>query len=208
MSLDDVRDNLVYQYNARLDKNRPFIVALDGLSGAGKTTIVKAIEHELSKTHNVNIIHIDDLIVENNKRYNTGYEGWYEYYFLQWDVDMIADELFAKLRSNCTEVMFPFYDKANDRTFVKKIVIQTESIIIVEGVFLQREQWQRFFDYIIYLDCPEEVRHGRVFNRDLYIGDTEAIIKKYKTRYWPAEDFYMKTVQPIKNANIVVNSDM
>ncbi|MEO4053084.1 kinase [Solibacillus sp. CAU 1738] len=208
MSIDDVRNELIFQYNDRLDKKRPLIVAIDGLGGAGKTTLVKEIEHELCRTHNVSIIHIDDHIVENSKRYNTDNEEWYEYYFLQWNVELIVEALFAKLRSNCTEILFPFYDKTNDKTFVKKIAIQTDSIIIIEGVFLQREEWNSFYDYVIFIDCPKVIRHERILKRDLYIGDSDAIVKKYKTRYWPAEDYYMKKVQPIKRANIVINTNM
>lgn len=206
MSIDDVRDVLVYQYNARLDKNRPLIVAIDGLSGAGKTTFVKEIERELSKTHNISVFHIDDHIVEKDKRYNTGYEEWYEYYFLQWNVEMIADELLAKIHNHCAYIMLPYYDKTTDMSTTKKVAIEANSIIVVEGIFLQRESWQSYFDYKIYIDCPKAIRYERVLNRDVYIGDFDAILNKYKRRYWPAEDYYMKIVQPKKKANIVVIS--
>ena len=207
MSLDDVVDELVLQYNTRLDKNRPLIAAINGLSGAGKTTLVKEMEQELSKTHNISVIHIDDHIVEKDNRYNTGYEEWVEYYVLQWDAEKIVDELFAKIHNYSMEIMLPFYDKSTDMTMTKKVAIEANSIILIEGIFLQREEWHSFYDYVVFIDCPEVVRYKRVLNRDLYIGDSDAIINKYKTRYWPAEDYYIKKVQPIKKADLVVHSN-
>ncbi len=44
------------------------------------------------------IFHIDDHIVERNKRYNTGFEEWYEYYYLQWDIEWLRQKFFQKLQ--------------------------------------------------------------------------------------------------------------
>ena len=48
------------------------------------------------------IFHIDDHIVERNKRYHTGYEEWYEYYYLQWDIAYLQKKFFKsyKLKQN------------------------------------------------------------------------------------------------------------
>lgn len=59
---------------------RPFIVAIDGLSGAGKTTLANELK---SSMNHVVMIHIDDHIVEKSKRYNTRHDEWFEYYQLQ-----------------------------------------------------------------------------------------------------------------------------
>ena len=40
------------------------------------------------------IFHIDDHIVERNKRYHTGYEEWYEHYYLQWDIEWLRRKFF------------------------------------------------------------------------------------------------------------------
>ena len=45
-------------------ENRPFVVAIDGLSGAGKTTFVSHLSNEPS----VYVLHIDDYIVERDRR--------------------------------------------------------------------------------------------------------------------------------------------
>lgn len=53
---------------------RPYLVALDGLGGAGKTTLVKQfVEYARDRQH-AYMIHIDDYIEQRQERYQTGYE--------------------------------------------------------------------------------------------------------------------------------------
>lgn len=76
-------DHLIHQIQEGYEKHRearPYIVAIDGLSGAGKTTLVNLLKSILDKPV---IIHIDGHIVEKSKRYETGQEQWLEYYQLQ-----------------------------------------------------------------------------------------------------------------------------
>ena len=85
--------------------DRPFILAIDGLSGAGKTTLVHQLKNVLD---NVVIIHIDDHIVEKAKRYNTGHDEWFEYYQLQWDTNYLKEHLYDKLYQNKKYLSLPF----------------------------------------------------------------------------------------------------
>ena len=77
--------------------------------------------------------------------------------------------------------------------------------VVVEGIFLQRPEWRFYFDYVIYLDCPRKVRYERVLNRDTYLGDPTARLEKYKRRYWPGEDLYLRDVDPKRGADISSN---
>lgn len=199
----DYLDNLIRQINERYEKHiekRPYIVAIDGLSGAGKTTLVKHLEHILE---NVVVIHIDDHIVERSKRYNTGHAQWFEYYQLQWDTKFLKEQLFQKIRQNVSSIKLPFYNKEEDTNFNKTINISGYSMIIIEGIFLLRDEWKSFYDYIVFLDCPKEVRYKRVIQRDTYIGDKEKILHKYTLRYWVAEEYYLEKQNPIKRAHYI-----
>lgn len=180
------------------------VVGIDGLGGAGKTTLAKELSKIfLSENIPVTTIHLDDYIVEKNKRYNTGYEEWYEYYYLQWDIERLKIELFNKLDDHCQKFILPFYDWERDCTIPKQINIPHHSIVLVEGVFLQRKEWKSFFDVMIFVDCPLGMRMQRVLERDKYLGDYEIRLNKYKKRYWVAEDYYLEEVNPLKNADFI-----
>lgn len=128
---EQIRQNILNHYqNHHL--NRPFIVAIDGLSGAGKTTFVNQLKSELDT---ILVIHIDDHIVERKKRYETGHEQWYEYYQLQWDTVFLEEQLYKKIHQNERQLYLPFYDKDYDTCTYRTIHLSPYPIVIIEGVF-------------------------------------------------------------------------
>ncbi len=206
MTVSELVDLLIETHTSNKRK-RPLIVAIDGLSGAGKTTLVKRLDHELSaKKINVVAIHIDDHIVTRSDRYETGHEEWYEYYSLQWDVELLRDVLFNRLHQNDERLTLPFYDSTTDCIVSKDIVVAENSIVLIDGVFLQRKEWKRYFDLKVYLDCPVEERYHRVLGRNDYTEDSQERLAKYQRRYWPGEEHYLATEQPQLTAEVVLSS--
>ncbi len=204
MSLAQMAKNILSSYQTHKGKNRPYIIGIDGLGGAGKTTFAKDLKHELEqKGSHVTILHIDDYIVESKKRYGTGFEEWKEYYFFQWDIGLIQSQLFEKMHQYKSELMLPFYDHSTDKVVTKQVDIASASILLIEGVFLQRKEWKPFYDFTIFIDCSREVRMERVLDRDVYLGEHVARVKKYERRYWPAEANYMEIEEPDEKADIL-----
>lgn len=185
-------------------KERPFIVALDGLSGAGKTIMAEQIMKNLESLNCSSlIIHIDDYIETREKRYDTGRKEWEEYYYLQWDAEKLAEDLFTPLHGGEQLIKLNFYDASADSYKRQALIVSANQIILVEGIFLQRKEWKHYFDFTVFLDCPKELRYQRVLERDSYIGSSQARLDKYKKRYWPAEIHYLKAEKPMDNADLV-----
>jgi len=175
-----------------------FILGIDGLSRSGKTTLVQNLSQELSERNlPFRLFHIDDHIVERSKRYGTGYEEWYEYYHLQWDVQSLKDHFFEQLKSS-KPFQLPYYVPDEDRQTYQNIKLPDRCLVIVEGVFLQRPEWRSYFDSVIYLDCPREKRFSRE-NKDTQMNKT-----KFENRYWKAEDYYLQNEEPLKQADLII----
>jgi uridine kinase len=181
-------------------ENRRYILGVDGLSRSGKTTCVKQLSHILNNEgHQYHIFHLDDLIVERKRRYDTGFEEWHEYFHLQWDVEWMAEHFFRKLKDS-EQLTLPYYLDSSDTHENRVIQLPQEGLIIIEGVFLQRKEWKHFFDKIVYLDCPRNIR----FNRESV--ETKQNISKFENRYWKAEEHYINHYYPVENADIVFTS--
>ncbi|HDR7783887.1 MULTISPECIES: kinase [Bacillus] len=179
-------------------KENRFILGIDGLSRSGKTTFVTNLKENMKQESiPFHIFHIDDHIVERNKRYHTGYEEWYEYYYLQWDIESLRQKFFQKLQ-NETKLKLPFYNNETDSSEMKKVQIPIVGVIVIEGVFLQRKEWRDFFHYMVYLDCPRETR----FLRES--PETQKNLSKFENRYWKAEGFYLETELPKDRADLVI----
>ncbi|MGM2839649.1 kinase [Bacillus cereus group sp. BfR-BA-01511] len=180
-------------------KENRFILGIDGLSRSGKTTFVKNLKENMKQESiPFHIFHMDDLIVERNKRYHTGYEEWYEYYYLQWDIEWLRQKFFQKLQ-NETKLKLPFYYDDTDTCEMKKVQIPIVGVIVIEGVFLQRKEWRDFFHYMVYLDCPRETRFLRESKK------TQKNLSKFENRYWKAEDYYLEMESPKDRADLVIN---
>ncbi|EJQ60118.1 uridine kinase [Bacillus mycoides] len=179
-------------------KDERFILGIDGLSRSGKTTLVKELEADMKQSGiPFHIFHIDDHITERNKRYNTGFAEWYEYYNLQWDIEWLQRNFFWKLQSDI-QVQLPFYHDETDICEMKEIQLPLVGVIIVEGVFLQRKEWRNFFHYMVYLDCSRETR----FLRES--PETQKNLSKFQSRYWKAEEHYLEAELPRDRADLVV----
>ena len=186
--------------------NNTLIIGIDGLGGAGKSTISeKLCKHLKDEKYSVTLLHIDDFIHPRAVRYNDNYAEWECYYNLQWRYDYLLNKVIVPLKSNSdfiTEI--ELYDKDNDTYFLNKINVPVGSIVIIEGVFLQRNELKDVFDYMIYIDIPEEIRLDRVLERDGYIGNKEQIKAKYDNRYFPAEHHYTAVCSPAENADYII----
>ncbi|MBT2660047.1 kinase [Bacillus sp. ISL-45] len=194
----NAEEELLRQVFSVLYTNKRCILGIDGLSRAGKTTFVKRIasllkEKEIEST----VIHLDDHIVGRSKRYNTGQEEWQEYYNLQWDVESLVKSLFENL-IHSDEIELPYYDNETDQQVNRTLNLALKKVIIVEGIFLQREEWRAFIDYIVFIDCPRDVRFARESSQ------TQLNIEKFRNRYWKAEDYYMEKLRPAEKADLVI----
>lgn len=186
--------------------SRTLIVGIDGLGGAGKSTISEEIYKLLSEeNYNITLFHIDDFIHPRAVRYNDNYAEWECYYDLQWNYDYLMNEVVNPIKNGADfNAKVELYDKDNDTYFLSETNVPAGSIVIIEGVFLQRQELKGAFDYMIYIDIPEEIRLNRVLERDGYIGDKEQIKTKYDNRYFPAEHHYIEICSPSENADYII----
>lgn len=199
-------EKLLNSIKAVCSSKRTVIVGIDGLGGAGKSTVSELLLARLkSDGHNVILLHIDDFIHTRAVRYNSDFAQWECYYNLQWRYDYLIREVLAPVRSSGEVVRdIELYDKDTDTYFYEHIDIPEGSIVIIEGIFLQRPEIRDLFDFMIYIDIPEETRLSRVLRRDGYIGNEDDIREKYENRYFPAEQHYVSTCSPQLNADFIV----
>lgn len=190
----------------KLTDGKTVIVGIDGLGGAGKSSISEEIYEELSGENiPIEVLHIDDFIHPKKIRYNDNYAEWECYYNLQWRYDYLLENVINPIKKNGKFTgLIELYDKDEDRYEKKSVDIKEGSVVLIEGIFLQREELSQVFDYMIYIDVPESERLKRVLKRDGYIGTVDDIKEKYENRYFPAERHYVNMYSPSKLADYVV----
>ncbi|MDE6730526.1 MAG: uridine kinase [Oscillospiraceae bacterium] len=184
-----MRNDVLKKLERLCNPSRTVLIGIDGLGGAGKSTISGLLEDYFrSKNYPIFVLHVDDFIHPRAVRYNPDVPEWKCYYHLQWRYDYLIQNVMKPLRNGQDfNDSIEFYDKENDHYFLKQVTIPVGSLVILEGIFLQREELRDMFDYMIYLDISEETRLQRVLKRDGYIGSQQQIFDKYENRYFQAE---------------------
>ncbi|WP_285247952.1 aminodeoxychorismate synthase component I [Pseudarthrobacter sp. efr-133-R2A-89] len=131
----------------------PVIIAIDGRSGAGKTTLAVELAAHLRAHHKVSLFHLEDI-----------YPGW--------------DGLAAGVERYVSTVLTPLsrgkaatwtsWDWANHYDGDARVTLPAE-IVIVEGVGAASEAARPFLSAVIWAEAPDDVRRTRALDRD---GDT------------------------------------
>jgi uridine kinase len=171
---------------------RPLVVAIDGLGGAGKSTLANGINDAFAGC--VSIIRCDDfyrpLSGEDFSRLTP--EEAYENYFDWW---RLRDEALMLLREG-KRARYQQYDWSTDR-LAEWIEVEPREIILIEGVFSTRPELRSLIDVAIFVETPREERIRRMSARPQ--PDTS-----WMQRWTAAEDCYLTHVAPHRPADLVL----
>lgn len=133
----------------------PVIIAIDGRSGAGKTTLAIELAARLREHRTVSLFHLEDI-----------YPGWNG---LAAGIDRYAATVLAPLRRGATAHWTSWdwerhYD-GDART------TRPADVVLVEGVGAAAAEAAPYLDAVIWTDAPDGARKDRALERD---GDTYA----------------------------------
>jgi uridine kinase len=128
------------------------IVAVDGQSGAGKTTFADALAKALEqKGATVAVVHTDDLL-----------DGWNDQ-FTFWD--RLLDEVVNPLLKQET-AGYHRYDWIEERFDKDPTPVPRADVVIIEGVSSAREDMRRVADLTVFLSVTEDEAWRRLHARD------------------------------------------
>jgi uridine kinase len=169
---------------------RPILIGIDGLGGAGKTTLADAIAE--ARRH-VQVVHGDDFYgpEERDWRSWTAQQG-YERYF---DHQRLASELLEPLRDG-RPGRFQRYDWGQN-TLGEWVDVTPHGVVVVEGVYLLRPELRPAWDVTVFVEVPRDVRAARLHAR----GQNDA---GWIDRWMAAEDYYEQVLDPAGLADLVV----
>ncbi|WP_120522512.1 aminodeoxychorismate synthase component I [Arthrobacter celericrescens] len=128
----------------------PVIIAVDGRSGAGKTTLAVELAARLRQHHKVSLFHLEDI-----------YPGWNG---LAAGVERYVTTVLAPLRRGVAAEWVSWdwdkhYDGGTHTTLPAEIVV-------VEGVGAAAEAARPLMDAVVWVEAPEEDRRRRALDRD------------------------------------------
>lgn len=170
----------------------PLVVAIDGFTGAGKSTLVKQISSFLDE---VLVVELDDFYrpISGDKICKIPATQIYECYF---DSKMFRDLILYPL-INGLPSRYRRYDWASNKQ-AEWIHLNPARFVIIDGVFSTLPELRSLYNVTVFVNTDKDVRLSRIQKRF------------YKDMAWldawlDAENIYMDNVQPLQYVDLVLD---
>lgn len=210
-----MREELLVDLAARilaLPEDAPRTVAVDGMSGAGKTTLAADLAAILTGAdRQVVVVALDDFHHARERRQRRGKlsaEGYLEDAF---DVDSLRSHVLDHLAGTgdaraVREVRPAAYDLAADQPVeVEAVPVGAGTVVIVEGSFLLSEAVAERWDLAVLLVADPAVVLDRALVRDVDLGTPDQVRELYVRRYFAAWALHEERNDPWSRADVVVD---
>jgi uridine kinase len=188
----------------------PVRVAVDGITSSGKTTFASEIAEAVSaRGRPVARVSMDGYHHRRAHRHRQGRLSADGYYEDAYDLDRAARELLQPLGPGGTRrYRDRIIDLATDEPADSWAEAAPETVLVVDGSFLQRAELRDHWDEVIYLDVAFEVALARGVARDAAaFGGRDAATEAFTRRYHAAGNRYLAEVDPRRRASIVVDNN-
>ncbi len=171
--------DLVAAIRARPGRGATRITAVDGLGGAGKSTLAAAIASALDAV----VVRTDDFARWDNS--------------IDWWPELLARVLVPLARGDVAR----FTPTAWDGPPKSLVEVMPGGDVVLEGVTASREEFRPYLAFAIWVETPREVRLARGLARD---GDESRPLWE---RWMNDEDGWVERERPKQFVDVVVRGD-
>ena len=184
-------------------------VAVDGVDGSGKSTFAGELAVAL-RAQGRNVVHVsaDGFHHVREVRYRRGRDSAQGFWLDSYDYRALAENVLDPFGPNGSRrYRQATHDVATDQILDPPwLVAPAETVLIVDGLFLHRDELVGAWDFSIFLDVPFQVSVARMAERD---GSHPDPADPSLARYVGGQRRYFAACTPWLRATVVVdNTDL
>ncbi len=180
-------------------------VAIDGVSGAGKTTFADDLAPLLAaRGRPVVRASVDGWHHPRAVRHRRGRHDPDGFWLDSYDYSRLRAELLDPFAADGDRRYRPaIHDVDTDAVLDEPLrTAPADAVLLLDGIFLQRPELAGCFDLVVFLDAPFEATYARMAVRDGGPSDPEDPANR---RYLVAERRYLRECSPRERADVVVD---
>jgi uridine kinase len=176
-----------------------FIVAIDGVDGAGKTVFADRLAELIPAAirSSVDGFHRPRALRYRQGRYSP--EGFLDD---SYDYDALRTRLLQPFRAGqtCETAMF---DHVTDAPVSVRAAVTPASVLVLDGIFLHRDELRAYWDYSVFLRVGFAETYARMATRD---GCPPDPAHPANRRYVEGQREYLRRYDPEAHASVVIDN--
>jgi uridine kinase len=185
---------------------RPAVVAVDGVDGSGKTTFANQLACAIeSAGRPAIIVHEDDFLAPRDVRYRLGRHSPEGYFRDSYNLPALVEHVLDPLRpGGDRRIRRQVFDHRADAPIDAPVEqVPIDAVVIVEGMFLHRDELAHRWDWSVFLDVPFAETARRMAQRDGSHPDPEHPTMR---RYVEGQRIYLAACRPKERATVVLDN--
>lgn len=175
-----------------LSKKERVVLAIDGMCGAGKSTLAK----ELKEIYQAEVIPMDAFFLpgdlRSEERYATpGGNVHYERF-----LEEVMNPLIKK-----EEISYRVFDcKAMD--YGNVVTVSKTKLYVIEGTYCMREEFRAAYDLSVFMECSDELQQNRILMRS-----GKRRLEDFNKKWIPLEKLYFKGKDIKNQCDMVISTN-
>jgi len=181
-------------------------VGVDGVDGAGKTWLADELAHEVDRRGVPTVrVMLDGFHNPSAHRHQRGPGSPEGFFRDSYDYDSFRALVLDPLSPGGSGVYVPAIHDVMDEQPVRASPLRArpESVVIVDGIFLHRDELVSYWDYSIWLDVPFEISTPRGAARGYGNADPSHASNR---RYVEGQRLYIAECAPAGKATVIVDN--
>lgn len=182
------------------------LVGVDGVDGAGKTTFADELDALLRQSERPTVrVSVDDFHNVRAVRYHRGRDSAEGFWLDALNYSRLYDDVLIPLgRHGSRRYSARAHDLNTDEELPPKSQsARSGSVVVIDGLFLHRDELADVWDFSIFLDVPFGVSVNRFAARD---GTSSGPDDPSMRRYVEAQLLYFGACAPQKRASVVIDN--
>lgn len=197
--LTNAEKAIIEEINRKLRvRTEPLLVALDGRSGVGKSTIAKRVGEAIGA-----------VVIDSDKFYSGGNDTYWDSRTIEQKVSEVID--WKRLRKEALEPLlarepatyYPFDFKTWKGQSEEATTLVPANVIILDGAYSARPELSDLIGLSVLIKLKDNsMRHQRLIERE-----GEEYMTNWHARWDKAEDYYFNKVKPESSFDLKVISE-
>ena len=178
---------------------RSVVVALDGHSGVGKSTLAATLAERIDSA----VVHVDDFYRDmpaGERLGLTAAQGVDRYF----DWERLRAEAIVPLAQR-TRAQYGCFDWVTGQGLTRPLSIDARDVVVVEGVYAARPEFDDLLSLKVLVELPEATREERREQRARTVSRDDP--HGWDARWHAAERHYFRTIRPRETFDLIVRGD-